>query len=190
MRCVYLLTSVFPTIYLQNCRPMKVFCRPSGSTHPVQPGHLLKKLPNISQIIHLLQKRIAMICLTSLSLSLSPILQELQEDINKHAEGIKVVLTMCDLLQGDKYACTTEKERDALQLAAINLERRWETIQAQARDLQCGLELKLRTFKVRTRLERRQKCPWNMVKMVSKMWNFYTFSEMFVRKRQQFPSKW
>ena len=72
----------------------------------------------------------------------------MQEDINKHAEGISVVLTMCNILQKDKYACASDKEGEALQLAAINLERRWEAIQAQARDLQCGLEEKLRTFKV------------------------------------------
>ncbi|XP_022093086.1 uncharacterized protein LOC110980574 [Acanthaster planci] len=73
--------------------------------------------------------------------------KELQEDIAKNSEGIQVVLNMCEILQKDKHACASEKERESLQLAAFNLERRWQAIQAQAMALQCSLEEKIRTFK-------------------------------------------
>ena len=59
-----------------------------------------------------------------------------------------MVLNLCDILQKDKHACASEKERESLQLAAFNLERRWQAIQAQAMALQCNLEEKIRTFKV------------------------------------------
>ena len=72
----------------------------------------------------------------------------------KNSEGIQVVLNMCDILQRDTYACSSEKERESLQLAALTLEGRWEAIQAQAMALQCSLEEKLRTFKV-------SKSSWN-----------------------------
>ncbi|XP_038072285.1 uncharacterized protein LOC119740890 [Patiria miniata] len=73
--------------------------------------------------------------------------KELQVDIAKNSEGIQVVLNMCEILQKDRHACASEKERESLQLAAFNLERRWQAIQAQAMALQCSLEEKLRTFK-------------------------------------------
>ena len=74
--------------------------------------------------------------------------QEIQADIAKNSEGIRVVLNLCDILQRDKHACASDKERDSLQLAAFNLERRCQAIQAQAMALQCNLEEKVRTFKV------------------------------------------
>ncbi|XP_033627943.1 uncharacterized protein LOC117290589 isoform X1 [Asterias rubens] len=73
--------------------------------------------------------------------------EEIQADIAKNSEGIRVVLNLCDILQRDKHACASDKERDSLQLAAFNLERRCQAIQAQAMALQCNLEEKVRTFK-------------------------------------------
>ncbi|XP_006817459.1 uncharacterized protein LOC102804129 [Saccoglossus kowalevskii] len=71
----------------------------------------------------------------------------LQTDIEKHARGVTAVLTLCDILQDDPRACTCDKDRKSLQLSAINLERRWQSILLQAIDLQSKLEDKLHTYK-------------------------------------------
>ncbi|XP_033104737.1 uncharacterized protein LOC117107228 [Anneissia japonica] len=71
----------------------------------------------------------------------------IQEEINDHSESVDTVLALCDALQEDNDSGATEREKEHLQLAAINLERRWDAIQSQSIDLQCGLDEKLRVFK-------------------------------------------
>ncbi|XP_070578020.1 uncharacterized protein [Ptychodera flava] len=73
--------------------------------------------------------------------------QALQADIEKHARGVTAVLTLCDILQDDTRACNTEKDKKTLELAAINLDRRWQAILLQAIDLRSKLEEKVKAHK-------------------------------------------
>ncbi|XP_078672720.1 uncharacterized protein LOC144911996 isoform X1 [Branchiostoma floridae x Branchiostoma belcheri] len=73
--------------------------------------------------------------------------QALQVDIEAHAPSIASVLELCEKLEDDCNACRTYEEKEALQLAAINLERRWDAICMQAIDMQCRLEERLCTYR-------------------------------------------
>ncbi|XP_066279185.1 uncharacterized protein [Branchiostoma lanceolatum] len=73
--------------------------------------------------------------------------QALQLDIEAHAPSIASVLELCEKLEDDCQACRTFEEKEALQLAAINLERRWDAICMQAIDMQCRLEERLCTYR-------------------------------------------
>nr|XP_023668622.1 nesprin-2-like isoform X2 [Paramormyrops kingsleyae] len=54
--------------------------------------------------------------------------QNLQRDIEQHAEGVASVLTACEGLLGDSEGCGTETERRSLQEVARCLEQRWRNI--------------------------------------------------------------
>ncbi|CAH1261382.1 AKAP6 [Branchiostoma lanceolatum] len=73
--------------------------------------------------------------------------EALQLDIEAHAPSIASVLELCEKLEDDCQACRTFEEKEALQLAAINLERRWDAICMQAIDMQCRLEERLCTYR-------------------------------------------
>eukprot|EP00058_Branchiostoma_floridae_P018984 XP_002604473.1 hypothetical protein BRAFLDRAFT_79226 [Branchiostoma floridae] len=73
--------------------------------------------------------------------------EALQLDIEAHAPSIASVLELCEKLEDDCHACRTYEEKEALQLAAINLERRWDAICMQAIDMQCRLEERLCTYR-------------------------------------------
>ncbi|XP_071962153.1 uncharacterized protein [Antedon mediterranea] len=69
----------------------------------------------------------------------------IQNEISDHSGDLDTVLCLCDALQVGTGA--SEKKKESLQLAVINLERRWDAIQSQSINLQCGLDEKLRVFK-------------------------------------------
>uniref|UniRef100_A0A3B3Q457 Spectrin repeat containing, nuclear envelope 2b n=1 Tax=Paramormyrops kingsleyae TaxID=1676925 RepID=A0A3B3Q457_9TELE len=58
----------------------------------------------------------------------SGVVQNLQRDIEQHAEGVASVLTACEGLLGDSEGCGTETERRSLQEVARCLEQRWRNI--------------------------------------------------------------
>ena len=73
-------------------------------------------------------------------MSLYHLPQALQRDIESHSKIVSAVLKLCEHLQRDKNACSNEVEKDALQLVAVNLERRWHAIWLQSLEWQCRLE--------------------------------------------------
>ncbi|XP_071832314.1 uncharacterized protein [Apostichopus japonicus] len=70
-------------------------------------------------------------------------LEGLQAEIKKHAPGIEMVLSLCDLLLADGSTSTLQKDQDNLRLTSFNLDRRWQAVQAQSRDLFARLEKKM-----------------------------------------------
>lgn len=63
---------------------------------------------------------------------MSPSLQELQRDIEKHSTGVASVLNLCEVLLHDCDACATDAECDSIQQATRNLDRRWRNICAMS----------------------------------------------------------
>lgn len=70
-------------------------------------------------------------------------LEVLQADISKHSPGIEMVLSLCDLLIADEAVTGFQRDQDNLKLTAFNLDRRWQAVQAQSRDLFLSLEKKM-----------------------------------------------
>lgn len=58
--------------------------------------------------------------------------QDLQRDIEQHAEGVASVLTLCDVLLHDADACGSDSEDDSVQQTSRSLERRWRNICAMS----------------------------------------------------------
>lgn len=54
-----------------------------------------------------------------------------------------MVLSLCDLLLADGSTSTLQKDQDNLRLTSFNLDRRWQAVQAQSRDLFARLEKKM-----------------------------------------------
>ncbi|GAA6103692.1 nesprin-2 [Tachysurus ichikawai] len=54
--------------------------------------------------------------------------QEVQQDIEQHTEGITSVLTLCDILLHDEDACSNNTENDSIQQTTHNLDQRWRSI--------------------------------------------------------------
>ncbi len=64
----------------------------------------------------------------------------IQRGIESHSKIVSAVLKLCEHLQGDAHACSSDGEVDALQLVAFNLERRWHAIWLQSLEWQCRIE--------------------------------------------------
>ncbi|XP_048840966.1 nesprin-2 isoform X14 [Brienomyrus brachyistius] len=58
--------------------------------------------------------------------------QDLQRDVEQHAESVASMLTVCEGLLGDSEGCGTETERKSLQETARCLEQRWRNICTRA----------------------------------------------------------
>lgn len=59
-------------------------------------------------------------------------LQDLQRDIEQHAESVASVLTLCDVLLHDADACGSDSENDSIQQTTRSLDRRWRNICAMS----------------------------------------------------------
>lgn len=60
--------------------------------------------------------------------------QDLQRDIEQHAEGVTSVLTLCDVLLRDADACGGDSEDDSIRQTSRSLDRRWRNICATCSD--------------------------------------------------------
>lgn len=54
--------------------------------------------------------------------------QDLQRDIEQHAESVASVLTLCDVLLHDADACGGDSESNSILQTTRSLDRRWRNI--------------------------------------------------------------
>ncbi|XP_041468111.1 uncharacterized protein LOC121418356 isoform X2 [Lytechinus variegatus] len=75
-------------------------------------------------------------------------LQNIKDEIDHNNQSIDVVLKLCSLLQDDDwYLSTHQRERESLQLGAINVERRWQNIKTHSEEMLCHVRQALETTK-------------------------------------------
>ncbi|XP_071507537.1 uncharacterized protein [Diadema antillarum] len=76
-------------------------------------------------------------------------LEELCEEIESHSQGVGVVLELCSLLQEDDlYLSSHQRERETLQLGAINVERRWQNVRMQSQEILAHTRERMESMKV------------------------------------------
>nr|XP_054757987.1 uncharacterized protein LOC129264155 [Lytechinus pictus] len=77
-------------------------------------------------------------------------LQNIKDEIDHNSQSIDVVLKLCSLLQDDDwYLSTHQRERESLQLGAINVERRWQNVKTHSEEMVSHVRQALETTKVR-----------------------------------------
>eukprot|EP00057_Strongylocentrotus_purpuratus_P020893 XP_011675367.1 PREDICTED: uncharacterized protein LOC578474 isoform X2 [Strongylocentrotus purpuratus] len=76
-------------------------------------------------------------------------IQGLKDEIDHNSQSIDVVLKLCSLLQDDDwYLSTHKRERESLQLGAINVERRWQNVKTHSEEMLVHVKEAVETTKV------------------------------------------
>ena len=79
------------------------------------------------------------------------LLQELKDEIDSHTQSVEVVLRLCSLLQDDAHHPTPgHRERESLQLGAINVERRWQNIRTHSQEMLAQAKDRVEAYRVST----------------------------------------
>ncbi|KAM9777590.1 nesprin-2 [Neosynchiropus ocellatus] len=66
--------------------------------------------------------------------------QEVQRKIERHADSVSLVLTLCDVLLHDRDASTSDPENDYVRQTSVSLDRRWRNICASSLERRIRIE--------------------------------------------------